>query len=220
MVEHMKAKFLCDYLKRQLEHTFPDGEAFSLTEFEKSIESSWEMIDNSFSGLSSKYYNGSAEDIFNYLNGDHYSMFLYLVSRNFYLLGNEKVASKVFLLNKMLHGIDVFYKVKMPDVFLFVHPLGTVLGNADYGENFCVYQGCTVGSKVGEYKYPSFGKNTILYSNSSVIGNCKIGDNTIFAADSSLISKNLDHGKMILNKYPENKLIDTKFEDFKGIFNL
>ena len=37
---------------------------------------------------------------------------------------------KLFLLNKALHGCDIYYEVALPSVFLLVHPLGTVLGRA------------------------------------------------------------------------------------------
>ena len=38
----------------------------------------------------------------------------------------------------ILHGIDVFFTVDLPDIFLFCHPLCTVLGRAQYSDYFLV----------------------------------------------------------------------------------
>jgi len=207
------------YLGRQLEFFFPDGNNARENELKKVVECSLEELKVSFSHLSDKYFQGEFENIFSFLHGDHYSMFLYLVSKNFYkLLGDENQASKAFLLNKALHGIDAFYKINMPEVFLFVHPIGTVLGNATYGNFFCVYQNCTVGSKVDNSIYPTFGERTCLYAKVSVIGDCRCQANVIFAANSSLIATNVSANKMVLNNYPNHRFVDVKDSDFDCIF--
>lgn len=210
---------MTNYLGRQLEFFFPDNVRIQESELKKAIEVSLKELQTSFSYLDDKYYRGSFDQVFNYLHGDHYSMFLYLVSKNAYrIVGNENFSSKTFLLNKSLHGIDVFYKVTMPEVFFFVHPLGTILGNATYGNFFSVYQGCTVGAKINNYVYPVFGERTVLYSNASVIGDCKCGDNVVFGAGSRVIDTKVDSYKMVLNTYPDNRFIDIDKSQFKNIF--
>jgi len=208
------------YYLKQVENFFPDGVDVSFSQLEKVVEVSLLKLKRSFVHINSKYYQGNFEKMFDILNGDHYAMLLYNISRHFFIEeNNENFASKTFLLNKMLHGIDIFYKVKMPEVFLFGHPLGTVLGNANYGNFFCVYQGCTVGSKTGEYIYPEFGEKTIMYSHSSIIGKCKVGNKVILAANSSLISTDVKDNTLVLGHYPGHKFKKVNEENFKSMFS-
>ena len=103
----------------------------------------------------------------------------------------------------------LFTKIKLPDVFIVVHPIGTVLGNAKYGEKMVFYQGVTVGSThLG--KYPEFQGENILYSNSSVVGDCRIKSNVIFGANSSLINTNVDESLTVIGSYPNNRFIQSK----------
>ena len=44
-------------------------------------------------------------------------------------LENRAVCDKVLLLNKCFNNMFVLYKGKLPDIFLFRHPTGTILGN-------------------------------------------------------------------------------------------
>ena len=54
--------------------------------------------------------------------------------------GNFIKEFSTFLLNKLLFGIDVFYTVDLPKHYIFVHPIGTILGSgAIYSNYFVVY---------------------------------------------------------------------------------
>ena len=69
--------------------------------------------------------------MFNYLHPDHYAMFLYLLA-NTVSRGDRAnpLPFRLFYLNKVLHGLDVYHDTELPEVFQFMHPLGTVLGQA------------------------------------------------------------------------------------------
>jgi serine O-acetyltransferase len=87
---------------------------------------------------------------------------------------DKSICNKLYYLNKSLHGLDCMFDTKMPDIFLIFHGVGTMLGKAEYSDYFVVLHGCTVGSHKG--KNPVFGKGVSLTANSSVIGDCKIGE--------------------------------------------
>lgn len=196
------------YLAKQLENLFPDGEPPG-PDLGAATERALLSLKTCFSHLKPKYFQGPFETTFNRLNGDHWAMFLYRVSHAVHTQeGNQKLASKIFLLNKALHGIDAFYRVELPEVFLFAHPLGTILGNARYGNFFCAYQGVTVGSKIvdGGYVYPRFGERTVLLANASVIGDCEIGANVAFGAGASLIDGAVAANSLVLGAYPNNRI--------------
>ncbi|MFC1679392.1 serine acetyltransferase [Elusimicrobiota bacterium] len=211
-------KFLSAYLSRQLSHFFPDRARIPQKLLNDAVKEALIWLSESFSQLDRAYYEGGLERCFNHLNGDHYAMFLYCVSRKVHELEEDSpLAAKTFLLNKCLHGLDVFYKVRLPRAFLFVHPIGTVLGNASYGDFFCVYQNCTVGSK-HDGTYPTFGKNVTLYSGASAIGDCEIGDDVIFAANSSIVSKPVPPRTVVLGRHPDNRFLTARNRPADRIF--
>ena len=61
-----------------------------------------------------------------------------------------------------MHAVDAFYEVQLPDVFAVQHPVGTVLGRANYSDYFICYHNCTVGANL-DNDYPSFGRGIVMY---------------------------------------------------------
>ena len=78
----------------------------------------------------------------------------------------------------------------MPDIFLLVHPVGTVLGRAEYSDYLIVYQGVNVGSNKNQY--PKFSKYVTLRPSTSVLGKCHLEFNSELATGSTLIDKDLE----------------------------
>jgi serine O-acetyltransferase len=134
-----------------------------------------------------KHYKNIKGRKFFPLNSDHFSMFLYLLSRKIKMnTKSNDIADTVSYINKILHGIDVWHSVELPNEFFFVHPVGTILGQAKYGDFLAVWQGVTIGGAGG--KYPTFQGSTVIYSNASVLGNSTIGHNTIIGANVVLLN--------------------------------
>ena len=104
----------------------------------------------------------------------------------------------------MLNSIDIFYEVKMPDIFLLIHPVGTVLGRADYSNYLIIYQGVNVGSN--KNIYPTLSKYVTLRPSSSILGNSKMGENSELATGSILIDNNLSKNKIYFGNPKENLL--------------
>ena len=48
--------------------------------------------------------------------------------------------NKLFVLNKALNGIDLFYEIELPEVFFIGHSVGIVLAKARYGNRLVLYQ--------------------------------------------------------------------------------
>jgi serine O-acetyltransferase len=200
---------LVDLVNSQLNYHFPDHQEICIQTLQNSVKSALYRIRKCFDSIVLKYYGYGEESYFSHLHGDQYSMFLYLLSNEVYLANDEILAAKIFLLNKSLFGIDAFYSIKLPDHFLFVHPLGTVLGNANYGDFFVVYQGVTVGSTT-QGIYPTFSTSTILYSSSSIIGNCHTSENFVLGANASLINSNIPANKIVVGNYPNHSILENK----------
>lgn len=184
-----KSKLL-NYTLTQVKTIFPDGRNYVLQDVLKSFERAIERLEYCFSKINNKYFIVNDQVSFNHLNGDQYSMFLYFFSNSLYINNyNITLCEKLFLLNKTFFGIDAFYEIKLPDIFLFVHPVGTVLGRASYSDFFLVYQRCNIGAN--HNIYPVLEEHVSLHPGSSVLGNCRLEWNTKLGANALLIDKNL-----------------------------
>lgn len=68
------------------------------------------------------------------------------------------------------------------------HPTSIVITLCKIGDNFTIYQGCTIGQKYWKSgRYPEIGNNVVMYANSSIIGDVKVADDVILGANSLLI---------------------------------
>ena len=192
---------LPQYIKNQVDFLYPDKTPVKLNFLKECVGLALERIKVCFDPIVEKYYAKGNNSIFNHLHGDHYATFLYFVSNNAFELGDISLATKVYLLNKSMFGIDLFYGIELPDHFMFSHPIGTVLGRAKYSDFFLVHQQVTVGG-TNDLLYPSFDGSAILFANSSVIGNCKIGGGFILAANSSILNLNIEKNKTVIGMRP------------------
>ena len=214
---------LSRYVVKQLSNYFPDQQQHSL-DIVAIMNKALQRIDYCFGHIRRKYYqslddNGESQTLFNHLNSDHYASFLYVLSNQAWRENKITLAEKLFYLNKALNGFDCFYSVELPKIFMLVHPVGTVLGNAKYQDYLVVYQNVTVGSTLAGV-YPEFGKGCILYSKASVIGNCRIGANTIIAANAMVINFNVSNDQMALGLYPNCRLSSSNIKVKEDIFDI
>ena len=203
----MKIEVLENYLLRLIAIHIPD-EYEPKYKIRSYISKALDKVEYCFSRIKRKYYVYNGSVLFDHLNSDHMTSFLYFLSNIIWVeTGDNEFPTRLFYLNKVMHGLDLFYSVKMPDIFLFVHPVGTVLGNASYGDYLVVYQNCTVGTS--DTTYPKFGTGTILYSKSSVIGDCNISDNVVFATNSSILNVNVPKNTLVIGQYPNQYFKDN-----------
>ena len=162
-----------------------------------------------FQGIDNKYFwkNGIL-----YFSPDHsgqYLIYLYFYSHIFSNMGGgNKLKDKFYYLNKILHAVDIYAEVILPPVFFFEHPLASVFGRAEYGNNFFAMQGCTVGGNKG--KYPIIGENVKMFSNSKIVGNSKIGNNVWLSANSYIKDENVPDNSIVFGSSPNLIIKDLK----------
>ena len=124
------------------------------------------------------------------LHADEYISFLYILSNEAWTLGIIEVAEVAYLLNRRINNFECFYTRKLPNVFHLEHPVGSVLGQATYGENLVVYQGVTVGADL-KLRYPSIGSHVALFANATIIGNSFVGDNCAVGSGVQIYGQNI-----------------------------
>ncbi len=191
------------YVRRLLSNHLPDG-FVPAASLKGQVEAALDRVANCFSHIHKKYYEHEGTSVFDHLNGDHFATFLYFLSNSAWReSGDSELPTRLFYLNKIMHGLDLYFSVPMPDIFMLVHPVGTVLGKADYGNYLVVYQNCTVGAVTDVY--PRLGEGAILYSQASVIGNCKVGDNVVFGANALILDLDVPSDTVVLGQFPDHK---------------
>ena len=165
---------------RQLESFFPP-----LNEEEKGLIVDCLKVvipqcEYNFSHSENKYFstekNGHRITRFDAFHSVQWMTLLYYLSHELYLR-KSNLCDKVYYLNKIMHSVDLFYAIELPQIWSAEHPLGTVMGRASYSNGFFFYQGCTVGGtkgKEGRIYYPVIEENVRMYSNSSILVRCNI----------------------------------------------
>lgn len=192
-----------DYVMRLVAHHLPDGFA-AKPEHTRLFARSLERVEHCFARIDRKYYRHGNEAVFDHLNGDHMATLLYFYANTVWRqIGDAALPTRLFYLNKILHGLDLFYSVALPDIFMLVHPVGTVLGHARYQDYLVVYQNCTVGAITDIY--PQFGTGTILYSRTSVLGNCRLGDDVVLAANAMIVDLEVPASTTVAGQYPAQR---------------
>ena len=106
--------------------------------------------------------------------------------------------------------MDWFYEIELPNYWGVEHPVGSVLGRAQYNDGLFIYQNCTIGGN--KKQYPTLGRNVIMYSNSTIIGNCNIGNNVIISTGTTIKDQNIPSNSMVFGESP-NLVINQKSED-------
>ena len=102
------------------------------------------------------------------------------------------------IITEMAHsetGIDIHPGATIGDFFTIDHGTGVVIGETSViGTNVKLYQGVTLGAKSfpldaggnpikGIDRHPKIGNNVIIYSNSTILGNIKVGDGAIIGGN-------------------------------------
>jgi serine O-acetyltransferase len=220
---------LLDYVTCQIGTFFPDKKS-NVNELGRYWDIALQRVEHCFSKINSKYYWDGQGVLFNHLNADQYAMFLYILSNTVYRNNSDiTLCTKVFQLNRYLHSIDVYYEVELPEIFMFVHSIGTVLGRAKYSNYFIAYQGCNVGGSAGagnQLMYPELQEHVTMHPGTSILGNCVVGRNSTMAAGSLLLNQNLDNNSLYIGN-PRDHIIKKrevqhyawKVEDLGGLTN-
>lgn len=178
---------------------------FSASRIARYLPETQDRIQKCFSEIKKKYYEAKGEPVFDHSHGDHYAVFLYFLGNTIYRANQDAdLMLATFSLNKMMHGLDAYPSIQLPDVFMLVHPVGTVLGRAKYSNYFVAYQGVTVGS-TEDGLYPEFSEGVVLFSGASVIGRCQVGSDVVFGANSSVITSNIPPASIVVGAYPQHR---------------
>lgn len=170
-------------------------------------DKAYERCKESISALNNKYLkcdDGTPKFCMNH--SGCWSVYLYYLSNTLWHSGETVCAEQIYYLNKIMHSVDWYCEIELPEHFMVEHPLGSVLGKAKYGDYLLIYQGVTVGGNIelhtGETVYPILGNNVLMYADSKILGNSHIGNNVILSANACVINQNIPDDSVVFGMSP------------------
>lgn len=190
LVDHSRDSLL-DYITRQCAAIVPDGReaafrAAADAHFDQALERLHVCI------------NACAPwrpDQFNVLQSSQHCIFLYYLANTIWTASGETAApTRLFLMNKALNGIDLFYEIAMPAEFYIGHSVGIVLAKATYGNRLVLYQNSTIGRH--KDRIPVIGSGVVVYPNSAIIGRCDVGDGAVISQGTSVLDAEVPAGQL------------------------
>lgn len=190
LVDHSRESLLA-YLTAQCAHIVPDGrEAAFRAVCDAHLDAALERMH--------RCVNACAPwrpDQFNVLQSSQHCLLLYFLANTIWRASGETAApTRLFLMNKALNGIDLFYEIAMPEVFYIGHSVGVVLAKATYGNYLVIYQNATVGRHKDQV--PVIGERVVIYPNSAVIGRAVVEDDAVISQGVSVVNRHVPKGAM------------------------
>jgi serine O-acetyltransferase len=203
---------LADHVARQLDSLFPqDGAACDAAALAPHVAPSLQRLRPILAAVRC-FETGR----FNHFNSLQYASWLYLLANQVWRQeGHAVLAERLFCLNRALNAIDLFYAVDLPEVFFLSHGLGSVLGNAQYGDRLVVFQNVTVG-RVGANR-PQIGRNVVLYPGAVVTGASVIGDGCVVSAGTVLHDVEMPAGMLAVQREGRPAFVPRR-KDYTGLY--
>jgi serine O-acetyltransferase len=192
---------LAAYLAKQMSSFFPDREVqgAALAPF---VKRALERVEHCFMRVRRRGYFDGKSASFDHLYTDQYAAFLWFVGNTIHVDGGDRsLAVKSYALNKALHALDVFFEVKMPDVFCFQHPVGTVIGRATLSNHLFVYQNVNIGGSI-DLEYPTLGEGVVLFNGAAVTGPAKVGANVWLGPQSQVKGGEIPSSSVVFGSGP------------------
>jgi serine O-acetyltransferase len=161
------------------------------------------MLQRCFRHIRNKYYQLEGRSFLNPFHAGQYCLFLHFLTRALREdpSAQPSLCDRAYYLNRIMHGVDLFYDAGLPDVFFVEHPLGSCMGRAEYSDKLLFFQGCTVGGRPGEH--PRLGRRMVLFAGARVLGRSKIGADTVLSAGASVVNQDVPGNCIVFGSSPQ-----------------
>lgn len=153
---------------------------------------------------------------FDHLNTLQYASFLYLLGNEIWSAEPEcDAVDRLFGLNRMVSGLELFPAVRLPEPFFLSHALGAVLGNVTYGRRLVIFQNVTVG-RIGDSR-PHLEDQVVLFAGASVTGSSIIGTGSVVAAATQVHNMVVPPASLVTTG-PEGTRIQPLRRDYQSLY--
>lgn len=168
------------------------------------------------------YYAVNGAGILNLAYFDHYLILCYRYANVLFSKGyDRKLCEAIYYSMRVRTGADIYYSTKIAEYLVPTHPIATVFSShAVIGEGLTFFNGVTIGQNPGdngEYYSPVLGNGIILYSNSSIVGKCHIGNNVIIAMGAKVVNQDVPSNTVVFGSTPSLVFKENKLNNFSWI---
>lgn len=193
---------LVELVERQLQNLFSYNQTLEGYLLRAGVDRAVRACEYCFQHMGTRYYKREGVVYFNPFHSGQYCTFLYFLSREVYqIAGPVILADRIYYLNKALNGVDLFYEVELPKIFLLDHPVGSVMGRADYGDYFQFSQNCTVGNN--HSSYPKLGERVTMMSGAKVVGASVVGNDVVLSANCYVKDAHIPNKTLVFGSSPD-----------------
>lgn len=193
---------LRDYVAKQMEYFYPDKYVMRSEDTNQAFDLALERAEYSFSRTGIRgYSDGHGAAFFSHLHSDQYAQFLYYFANSLWGLSeNRPICDKLIGLNKALNGFFFSYKCRLPKIFAFNHPVGSIIGNAAYSDFLVICQNVTINTGVEQSPdpLPKLGKGLFLGAGAKIIGVEPIGDRVSIGVDAVVYNQAIPDDKVVI----------------------
>lgn len=210
MIASLNAQELRDYIIRQCDMFFPDKlDIYRTPDIDEAFNIALERTEECFRHITLRGYAQDGEAVFSHVHSDQYSQFLYYFSNSLWHLSeNKAVCDRIMFLNRALSGAFVSYKCELPAHFLFGHPVGSVIGNASYGDFLVVFQNVTIntGQDGISLQSPVIGEGLFCGAGAKIIGTEPIGRHVSLGVNACVYNKAVPDNHVVVNCDGKNEI--------------
>lgn len=192
---------LQEYVRRQANYMFPDKVDLKGKEVSIAFDEALQRLEYCFKHITfPTYCDESGQTHFSHYHADQYAQFLAYFAHSLWRDSqNRPACDKLLYLNRSLNSIFISYKCKIPDIYFLGHPIGTVIGNADYSDFLVVFQNVTINTAGDENQLlPKIGKGVFLGAGAKIIGDKPIGDGVSIGVDAFVYNQAIPDNKVVV----------------------
>lgn len=194
------------YIQSQISHFIPDRIDVMGSLKIEDIRTALDKCEICFSHIkNSAYSDEKSNTFFSYLHADQYATLLVILACNIWKERQDKnICDRIMYLNRVLHSFMMSYKCHLPDIFWLAHPIGAVIGNAEYSDYLYISQNCTINTgpmaEDGSYT-PKIGKYFAMGAGAILVGDKPIGDNCSIGAGAMIYNQELEDNSIVINNH-------------------
>ncbi len=192
---------LQEYVRRQANYMFPDNVDLTGKEVSIAFDEALERLEYCFQHITfPAYCDADGQTHFSHYHADQYTQFIaYFANSLWSRFQMKSECDKLLYLNRSLHSIFISYKCKIPKIYFLGHPVGTIMGNADYDDFLVVFQNVTINTAGdGEHLLPKLGKGLFLGAGAKIIGDKPIGNGVSIGVDALVHNQEIPDNKVVI----------------------
>ncbi len=174
------------------------------------------ILRRQFSRIRSRYFFDNESPVIRVAHNAQFTIFLYWLSREVIASGRKLDTDRIYTLLRVVSGVDIYYEVSLPALWGCDHPLGSVIGRAEFADDatFFFSQNCNTGNNNGVY--PKVRGNLLMLPNSSLLGDTEVTGNVIMSNGACAIDAGKLSDCIVFGRSPElttKPLTDARFRE-------